>query len=185
MLRAAIETERLALRPAATEDVDGLYRLWTHPEVRRFLWDDLAIARERAAAVVEDSLASFEKEGLGLFVAALRPDPRLVGFCGLRRFGEDREVEILYGIEPGLWGRGLATEAARAVLRHGFENLALDRIFAGADAPNAASFRVMEKLGMSFSKRLEIGGREVVYWAVSREEFRPTDAFDQRRLSGA
>jgi ribosomal-protein-alanine N-acetyltransferase len=173
-----IETVRLRLRPAAPSDIDDLHRLWTDPDVRRYLWDDVVISRERAAEVVKESLASLSTERLGHFVVSPRVEETLIGFCGLRRFGPERDVEVLFGIQPARWGRGFATEAARTMLRYGFEEAGLDRIFAGADPPNAASFRVMEKLGMRFAKRLVIGGREAIYWDIARADLRPGDASD-------
>jgi RimJ/RimL family protein N-acetyltransferase len=60
-------------------------------------------------------------------------------------------VELLYGLYQNFWGRGLATEAARAVLRFGFEEVGLEEILACADLDNPASVRVMERLGMSYA----------------------------------
>jgi ribosomal-protein-alanine N-acetyltransferase len=92
----------------------------------------------------------------------------LIGFCGLRFIGETRDVELLYGIHPRLWGRGFATEAARAILQWAFRETTLPRVFAGADLPNAASFRVMEKLGMRFSETRTTGAGETPYWLIDR-----------------
>jgi RimJ/RimL family protein N-acetyltransferase len=63
-----IHTPRLRLRPYRVEDVDDLYRLWTNPEVRRYLWDDVIISREQAASVVRASIACFEIHGFGQWV---------------------------------------------------------------------------------------------------------------------
>jgi ribosomal-protein-alanine N-acetyltransferase len=71
----------------------------------------------------------------------------------------------------------LATEAARAVVRYGFEELRFTCIRASADAPNAASLRVMERAGMSFEKRLNLHGLETVYYILPREAFQLDDAF--------
>jgi RimJ/RimL family protein N-acetyltransferase len=114
-----------------------------------------------------------------VFCKAEKP---LIGFCGFRLFGEAREVELLYGIAPAEWGRGFATEAAQAMLRFGFEELGFDRVLAGADTPNIASFRVMEKIGMTLAKRPGIDGPEVVYYGISRKEFRPANSFYRVRL---
>src|SRR5690606_3130336 len=73
---------------------------------------------------------------------------KLAGFCALREIAGTREVEVLYGLTPEMWGQALATEAARAVLRYGFEVLGLPRIWARTDPPNVASRRVIERLGM-------------------------------------
>lgn len=171
-----IQSARLSLRPYTTEDVDSLHHLWTMGEVRKHLWDDVVISREQAASVVRESTACFETHGFGQWVVLSGSEKPLVGFCGFRFFGEQREIELLYGIAPVYWGRGLATEAARAALRYGFEECGFERVYAGADPPNAASFRVMQKLRMSFSRRTRIDGVEAIYYVLLREEFEPDDS---------
>jgi ribosomal-protein-alanine N-acetyltransferase len=172
-----IETDRLRLRPFAPDDAAALHRLWTLPDVRRFLWDDRVIAWEEATAQIAHSVASFERYGFGFWAVVVKEVPALAGFAGLRLFGEPPEVEILYGLDPAYWGVGLATEAARAALRFGFETCGVERIYAGADRPNAASFRVMERLGMSFAKRAGAEGEETIYHVVSRGMFRSDESY--------
>ena len=159
--------------PFTINDVDALHSLWTDPQVRKYLWDDEIITREQAEAVVNDTLECFETHGFGMWTVFLREEETLIGFCGFRFFGDPPEVEILYGIAPEYWGRGLATEAAGAMMRCGFEEHRFERIFAGADPPNAASFRVMEKTGMRFAKRLRINDQEAIYYELSRDAFQP------------
>ena len=171
-----IETARLMMRPFAVDDVDDLHRLWVDPGVRKFLWDDQVIPRETAVAVVESSIESFVNHGFGFFAICFKNDPELIGFGGLRNFTEDgaeaSEVEILYGVGAGRWGKGIATEAAGAVLCYGFEERELAHIYAGADPPNAASFRVIEKLGMKFARKTMVNGVETLYYVMSRDEYK-------------
>lgn len=162
----SLRTERLALVPFAPRHVPFLHGLWTDREVRRFLWDDREIGREEAAAVVEASRRCFAEHGFGMWLLRLLPRRVGVGFCGLRHFGEPpQEVEILYGLLPPYWGRGLAVEASRAVLGQGFA-CGLSRIYAGADPPNAASFQVMARLGMRRHGTRILNGLEAVYYAL-------------------
>lgn len=169
-----LETARLRLRPATAADVDAFHALWTDPAVRQFLWDDVVIPRERAEEVVAASVECFETRRFGTWAVIERASDRLVGFAGLRSAGADgAEVELLYGLSPAYWGRGLATEAARAVLRYGFRALGLGRIVAATDAPNRASVRVMEKLGMTFERRERVGHLpyDQLHYAITREAF--------------
>ena len=163
------------MRPFAAADIDELHRLWVDPGVRKFLWDDQVIPRETAVAVVESSTESFVNHGFGFWAICFKNDPELIGFSGLRHFTEDggvkSEVEILYAIAPKHWGKGIATEAAGAVLDFGFEERELADIYAGADPPNAASFRVIEKLGMKFARKNTINGVEVVYFVINRGDY--------------
>ncbi len=167
-----IQTERLRMRPFTPNDLDDLHRLWIDPGVRKYLWDDTVISREQAEEVITNSVESFKAHGFGMWTVYLKDEATLIGFCGFRFFGQPEEIEILYGVAPASWGRGLATEAARAMLRCGFEEHGFDLIYAGADPPNAASFRVMEKIGMKFAKRVHLNGLEAIYYAMSREEFK-------------
>jgi len=158
-----LQTERLWLRPFAREDVDVLHRLWTDPDVRRYLWDDMIIERDRAAGEVEDSIASFRDKGFGMWVVLLAGATEVSGFAGFRLFGSPpTKKELMYGIAPHLWGRGYASEATRALLRFGFEKLDEERIYARTDPPNAASMKVMEKAGMTFAGRQYEGDVELV-----------------------
>lgn len=167
-----IETTRLQLRPFALSDVEALHRFWTAPGVRKYLWDDVVISRQQAAAIVASSRHDFATHGFGHWVINFKGTTELVGWCGLRPFGEPPRVEVLYGIVPPLWGQGLAVEATRAVLQFGFDTLGLERIYAGADPPNTASLRVMEKAGMRFDQRTQVNGLEAIYYVLSRAEFR-------------
>ena len=155
-----LETGRLLLIPFDREHVPFLHRLWTDPEVRRYLWDDRIISADEAAEVVEASLQSH-----GMWVLRRKDSGEDVGFCGLREFDDPPQVEILYALFPEHWHQGLATEASREVLRYAF-GLGLDRVYAGADPPNETSFRVMERLGMTFDSRRVIHGLEAIYYVI-------------------
>lgn len=166
-------TERLALNPIDTADVGALHRVWTDPEVRRYLWDGRIITETQVRQIVAESKALFADLGCGLFTVCLRDTPdTVVGFCGLRRFEDSADVELRYGILPDFWGEGIVTEAARQVLCHGFDNCGLSRVFAVTDTPNQRSVRVMQRLGMSFEERREYRGLDTVFYTLSRDEYR-------------
>ena len=167
-----IETARLRLRPFRPQDVDELHKLFVEPGVRRFLWDDEVIPKERAGSVIETSVSSFETRGFGLWAVSLLTEDALIGFCGFWFFHDPPKLELLYGLSEGYWNRGLATEAARAMLGYGFERLGFERIEASTDAAHVASQRVMLKAGMTFWKRECTNGLDTVYYAATREAFR-------------
>lgn len=160
-----LTTARLRLRPFAHQDVDALHAQWTHPDVRRYLWDGRVIARDEVVAVVEESIAGFATRRYGFWVLERAGVPSPVGFAGFRMLPDSDELELYYGLERAHWGHGLATEAAREVLRYGFAVLALDRIYIRTDGPNAASVAVMQRLGASYLRTDPIGvfGTTIVY----------------------
>jgi ribosomal-protein-alanine N-acetyltransferase len=178
----SFETARLRLLPFRIADLDEAHRLWTDPDMRRYLWDDEIISRETAREALEVSAASFESQAFGYWRVLSKGAPALIGFAGLRTFGDPSEVELLYGLLPAWWGRGLATEAARAVLRFGFEELGLARIFGRTDPPNAASVRLLQRCGMKLLGVKPAGGLEVAEYVLERQDFRsPETSFEIRR----
>jgi ribosomal-protein-alanine N-acetyltransferase len=97
----------------------------------------------------------------------LEPDTsQMIGFCGLQPLANTPDIEIGWWLAPSHWGCGLATEAARAFLRDGFERVGLQRIVAVAHPDNRASRRVMEKLGMQYQRDAQHKGIGVVLYAI-------------------
>jgi ribosomal-protein-alanine N-acetyltransferase len=166
-----LETERLILRPISNDDLAATHRVFDDPAVRRYLWDDRPVSLEDTASVVQASARDFSERGVGLFGVRLRGAEELVGLCGLRWEDGIGDMEIIYCLLPELWGRGLATEAAEACLRFAFEEARLERVMAGADEPNAASLRIIEKLGMRFVGRILPAAPEAPYFVFNRADF--------------
>ncbi len=164
-----METSRLRLQPLTPENLDAIHRIWTEPGVRKHLWDGKEIPRERAEKVLVRNARSFEESGYGVWGIFDKDGDELIGFCGFRAF--EGEVELIYGLATPHWGKGIATEAAGAGIRFGFEKVGFERITASADTENAASLRVMEKAGMKFEKRLLRGDQDLTYCAISRDDF--------------
>ncbi len=164
------------MRPLAPEDLDVVHRIWTDPEVRRYLWDDERIPREKAESVLDASIESFESRGFGLWAVFHMEDGELIGSCGLRLLEGTPEIELLYAISQPYCGMGLATEAARATIRYGFEEVGLDRILGMVNKENVASQRVLVKAGMRFDKHAVREGRTETHYAISRDEFRSDEA---------
>jgi RimJ/RimL family protein N-acetyltransferase len=146
-----IETERLRIRAYTADDFDSVLGMFGREDVSRYLnWEPMD--RERAGDLLERRMhqSSMEKagEGLGL-VLEERPSGRFVGEVILRWLSEEsRQGEIGWSLHPDAQGKGYATEAARELLRLGFEDLGLHRIIAECDPRNVGSIRVMERLGM-------------------------------------
>ena len=166
-----LSTPRLTLRPFTLEDVDALHSLWNEPGVRKYLWDDEPVPRDRVHWIIDASLKTFETSRLGLWGIFPNAERTLIGFSGFWHFHEPPALELLYGIAPTHWHCGFATEASRALIKYGFHELGLDRIQASTDAGNETSERVMQSLGMTFWKREVTNGRDTIYYAISREEF--------------
>src|SRR5262245_25408738 len=94
-----LQSARLALVPAQPADLEVLWAHWRQEPVRQYLWDDREISRRQAEQVLADGLVSAEKHGLGLWRLRLAGGA-FAGFVALRLVGEERPVELLYGLEP-------------------------------------------------------------------------------------
>ncbi len=171
-----METARLQLLPLTADDAEALHDMWTDPGVRRFLWDDVVIPREQTTGILDTNRGYFANLGYGLWGVRLRDRPDLIGFGGYWFFHDPPERQILYGLAPDHWGRGLATEIARAMIRYGFDVHGFDQIIGSTDAPNVASCKVMERAGMRFLKRVPINQLDTVYYEISREDYEADDA---------
>lgn len=144
-----LSTPRLQFRPWHRNDLAALHQLWTDPDVRRYLLDDIVISKERAAEFIDTAAGSWSRTGLGMSSLSMRGSTEIIGFAGLHWLDErKREAELKYGLAPAFWGQGLAVEASLAVFCDGFDRLGLDHIWASTDPPNADSIRVMQRLGM-------------------------------------
>lgn len=172
-----LSTPRLSLEPAADTDLDVLWAIWRDPDVRRYLFDDQPVTRERAAGIVLDCLAQ-RADGLGLWMMRERSAAEVIGCAGLLRVATSAQydprltgaIEPLVVLAPRVWRRGYAREALDAILAYGFGALGLPQIAAVNDAPNAASDRLVRHLGFRLAG--ECDGphyRMRTYWLTARE----------------
>ena len=146
-----VRTSQLALRPFTPDDLDALHDFHRLPEVARYLYHE---PRNRAevSALLQGKIAAstLTADGKALCLAAeLAATGQLVGDCTLFWLSRAyRQGEIGFIFHPAFQGRGLATEAAGALLRLGFGGLGLHRIIGRCDGRNQGSARVMERNGM-------------------------------------
>lgn len=176
-----IETERLRLRPFNRGDVDAVFAYRSLKQVAEFLFDDPMSHDEVAEAVrARAAQVAFSGEGDKILLGIERRDnSRLIGEVSLIwRNVADQQAEIGYILHPEAQGQGIATEAARAMLAFGFEDVGLHRIYARCDARNTASARVMQRLGMRqeahFREHTHVKGRwdeELICAVLDREWF--------------
>jgi RimJ/RimL family protein N-acetyltransferase len=176
-----IETERLRLRPFNRGDVDAVFAYRSLPVVAEFLFDEPMSHEEVAEAVrARAAQVAFAGEGDKILLGVeRRDDNRLIGEVSLIwRSVADQQAEVGYILHPEAQRQGIATEAARALLAFGFEEVGLHRIYARCDARNTASAAVMLRLGMRqeahFREHTQIKGRwdeELICAILDREWF--------------
>ena len=167
----SLETPRLYLRLFAPTDLDALATINSDPEVMRFTGAGTPVAREESETRLYSYLEHWRQHGFGLWAVVHKQDKTFIGFCGLQFVQNTPEVEIGFRLAKQYWRAGLATEGARASLRHGFETLALDRIIGLAQPANAASQRVLEKIGMNYEKDASYYQTDVRYYVLTRTDY--------------
>ena len=165
-----LETERLILREMTMSDTEDMLRLYSDPEVQQYTGEDIITSVEGIHRKIEEKMDDYEKYGYGRWITILKEDNQFVGWSGLAYLPEFDETDLGYRFLKEFWGRGLATEASRAILAYAFEQLGLEKIIAIAMKENLASIRVMEKVGMHFDKYApyEPGSEDVAFYQCDR-----------------
>lgn len=165
-----LETDRLLMRRLVASDLDDLYALYRDPEIRRYFPEGTLTLDE-----TREELAWFlnghpDHPELGLWATIHRPTGAFIGRCGLLPWTIDGvdEVEIAYLIAKPWQRQGLGAEAARALVRYGFETLGLKRLIALIDPEHEASIGTAAKAGLQFWKEVELASIRSVVYAVSR-----------------
>jgi ribosomal-protein-alanine N-acetyltransferase len=168
-----VETERLYLRRFEDTDRDAYYQgIYADPDVMRTLPAGKPMAREDFDSRVTRLMVDhWRTHGFGPWVVVHKADQTLIGHCGLKYWPDSPDVEVLYALAKPYWGKGLATEGARASLRYGFEERRLDHIIAAAFVDNMASRRVLEKIGMTYTGETTFAGLTVAGYAIRRDEY--------------
>ena len=138
-----LETTRLRLRPLAASDLDALCAIAADPQVMALVGDGVPLSRAATALWINNAAASLMMSEVGSRAVVLRDSDALIGWVGLIPTPHPNRLELIYGFARAYWGRGYATEAARALLAA----CTPDAVDATIDPANLASWRILEKLG--------------------------------------
>jgi len=141
------ETERLIIRRLAEDDLDALFAVYGDADTMRWVDDGVPLTRELCVEWVAVTYRNYASRGYGMSALVLRETGKVVGFCGLVHPGSQETPELKYALLREHWGRGLAGEAAVAMLAYGALAFGMHRILATVAPANAASIRVLEKAG--------------------------------------
>lgn len=166
-----IETAHLVLRAWKAQDAGTWHAILQEEGILRYFPNPRPPQRERADEYIAHHLAHWERYRCGHWAVVTPGDGQIVGWSGLEYLPELRQTEVAYLLSKRVWGRGYATEAARAAVRYSFETAQLDQIIGLVHPGNAASVRVLEKCGMTLAGRLALWGMEMLRYRVSRHEY--------------
>jgi ribosomal-protein-alanine N-acetyltransferase len=164
-----LETERLILRPLDENDIEAVYEMRSDADVMRFIREPQSLDETENWIRLVSSL--WEKDKLGFCAVIEKETLRFSGWCGIWHLKESGELEVGYAIAKDFWNKGFATEAAEKFIEYAFETLNPEKVVAVAEPENLASRRVMEKLGMKLVKIGEFYNRQLIQYAISKEDF--------------
>lgn len=151
-MKNSIETERLLLRPLLAEDAEGMFALDSDPEVHRFLGNQPIGSIEDAVKVIAFVQEQYESLGIGRWAVLEKSTSEFIGWSGLKRItepflGMPFYYDLGYRFRTQFWGKGYATESAKAWVNEAFHNLQLPELFASTHLENHASAGVLLKCG--------------------------------------
>ncbi len=166
-----ISTDRLVLRRFCAQDAAPLFELNSDAEVLRYTGDE-PFPNVAAAADFIRGYSHYRDHSFGRWAVTGRESGAFMGFCGLRSSAHTGEVDLGFRLFRKYWARGIATEAARATLKAGFEQFKLGEITGRAMRENLPSITVLQKLGMRFR---ELSEEKELFWlvyAITAEEYK-------------
>ena len=145
-----LETERLILRVWTLDDAPKLFEICGDADVMKYLGTGKPYETIEQANEFLRWATDYQKENnFCRWAVILKKKQEIIGSCGFARPHRTTEIELGYLLARKFWGKGLATEAAGACLRYGFENLDFREIIAMTDLENVASQKILEKIGFA------------------------------------
>ena len=157
-----LETERLLLRHLSTEDAEFILELLNEPSFIRNIGDrGVRTIDDANSYILNGPVASYAKNGFGLYLVKLKETNESIGMCGLIKRDTLEDVDIGYAFLPKFWSKGYAVESAQAVKEHAKNVIGLDRIVAITDPENEGSIRVLEKIGLKFEKMVKLSEDDI------------------------
>ncbi|RWX02525.1 GNAT family N-acetyltransferase [Flavobacterium cerinum] len=166
----SIETERLYFRELEPTDDAGMFELDSNPEVHTYLGKNPVKTIDESRAAIAFIREQYHTNGIGRWAALLKDTGEFIGWAGLKLErnvnGHDSHYDLGYRFIQKHWGKGYASEAAAAFVDYGFYVMKLEKINATADPSNAASRKVLERVGLKFIEIFDHEGEEEVWYEM-------------------
>lgn len=177
-----IETARLRLRRFTLDDLDTFASICIDPDVMKYIGAGNPVSREELEPTyLSGYIEYWRKHGFGRFAVIHKERDELIGYCGLRVFSYsglmlfDDTPEIVFLLKKAFWGKGLATEAARACLKYGFEHLKFALIVGMTRSENISARRVLERIGMKYENDVRYMDLDCIVYTILAEDVQPDD----------
>lgn len=172
MLIPQLETQRLILRGFCEKDKDAYAEMCADTETMRYIANGQVLSRSEAWRNLAMMLGHWQLRGYGMWAVQERSSEEMIGRIGCWQPEGWPGFEIGWTLRRTYWGRGLATEAARAAVNYAFYELQQSHVISLIRPENAASRRVAEKLGEKLEGMIEIFGSEVMIYGIRREDWK-------------
>jgi len=163
-----VKTERLVLEPWHIADWRAFRPIATDPEVMRYITGGIPWTDEQIQNFVNRQVDLYSERGFCRWKLVEASTGELIGFCGPGVWRDAPDPEIGWWLARHCWGRGLATEAARAALQDALERVRLEKLISIAMPDNTASIGIMKKLGFEFDAEFESDGITLVRYAIGK-----------------
>jgi RimJ/RimL family protein N-acetyltransferase len=142
-----LETERLLLRPFKMGDEEGILEFCSNKLAQQHTGDIVRNTIEEAIGLINDVwLKDYQNYGYGRFAVIHKADNKIIGFNGVKYLSDFGHTDLGYRFLPEYWGKGIATESSKAIIKYAFEKLKLEEIYGFVYPENPASARVLSKL---------------------------------------
>ncbi len=153
-----IETSRLLLREILPSDEVAWFEMDSNPEVHRYLGNEPVTSIEQIRQATQSIRQQYSDNGIGRWAVIEKTSGNFIGWSGLKLIKEYENNQINfhdvgYRLHPNYWGKGYATESAKAAIEYGFNQLNLTEIIGMAHQENKASRKVLEKCGLTFIEK--------------------------------
>ncbi len=170
------ETERLILREISEVDEEGMFRLDSNPEVHRYLGNNPVKDRHQIREVIQFIRKQYVELGIGRWAVIEKNSGNFIGWCGMKFITDETNGhinfhDIGYRLIQDYWGKGYATESAKAALSYAFTEMNLSEIYGMTHVENKGSINVLTKLGLRITGTFEDNGLLINWHQLSKEEW--------------
>ncbi|MHA4895786.1 GNAT family N-acetyltransferase [Pedobacter sp. PWIIR3] len=175
-MKVFVETDRILMRELVREDVDAFFEMDADPEVHTYLAKSPITSKQEALDMIDFIRQQYLDFGIGRWAIVDKDTTEFVGWGGMKyrtdtTNGHTGYYEVGYRLLRKQWGKGYATESAKASLRYAFEVLNLDKVYAMAHVDNAASRNALQKSGLKITNQFEYEGILCDWFEISKQDW--------------
>ncbi|MGD7043190.1 GNAT family N-acetyltransferase [Jeotgalibacillus proteolyticus] len=159
-----IYTDRLYLRKITFEDTADIYKIVKEHEVGKWLAASKGLSFEETEEYVRKLVEHWNQHQFGVWVVVNQSSVEIIGHCGLRFIEDTQDIEIMYLLSKNHWGRGYASEAARAAIDFANHTLNVNQVAARVRVMNEKSIKTLTSLGFHFIEERNYNGRVLSFY---------------------